>query len=133
MSESNMDSLLVSSIQLLEGSLIVETNIGQCFAMQKFQCCGAANHKMHSLGKKRSTVRHGCPTDPLKSAAFRRLYQKSLRNNGISQIKRAPSCNKGRRSHAQRQGVGSSIRRVAAFSGSVLADWIMRDSHAEYK
>jgi hypothetical protein len=73
MSESNMGSLLVSPIQLLEENLIVEMNIEQCFAMQKFQCCGAANHKAHSFSKKRLTVRRGCPRDPPTSAAFRRL------------------------------------------------------------
>jgi hypothetical protein len=71
-----MESLLVSPIQFLDENLIVEMNIGQDFAMQKFQCCGAANPKAHSLGKKRLTVRHGCPTDPLKSAVFRRLPKK---------------------------------------------------------
>jgi hypothetical protein len=77
MSESNMGSLLASSIQLLEENLIVEMNIGQYFAMQKFQCCGAANHQMHSLGKKRLTVRHGCSPDPLKIGRAPSGYRES--------------------------------------------------------
>src|ERR1700712_5550232 len=54
-------SLLVVTIQLLEESLIVEMNIGQYTALQKFRCCGAANLKTHSEGKDRLTFRHGCP------------------------------------------------------------------------
>jgi hypothetical protein len=77
MSESNMGSLLASSIQLLEGNLIVEMNIGQYVAMQKFKCCGAANHGMHSFSKKRLTVRHGCPPERPKSAAVRPGFQES--------------------------------------------------------
>jgi hypothetical protein len=42
MSESNMGSLLVLTIQPLEESRIVKTNIGQRLAMQQFQCCDAA-------------------------------------------------------------------------------------------
>jgi hypothetical protein len=51
MSESNMGSLLVLTIQLLEESLIVGLNIGQGFALQQFQCCDAAKYNMHGFGK----------------------------------------------------------------------------------
>src|ERR1700730_14369573 len=44
-------SLLISTIQLLEVSLIVEMNIEGDVALQKFLCCDAANHKTHSAGK----------------------------------------------------------------------------------
>jgi hypothetical protein len=52
MSESNMGNLLVLTIQLLEGSLIVEVNIGENVAFWQFQCCGAARCKTHSNRKK---------------------------------------------------------------------------------
>jgi hypothetical protein len=68
-----MESLLASSIQFLKENLIVEMNIGQDFAMQKFQCCGAANHNAHSSSKKRLTIRRGSGADPPKPAAFRSL------------------------------------------------------------
>jgi hypothetical protein len=51
MSESNMGSLLVLTIQPLEEGLIVGTNIGDAFALQQFQCCGAARFIMHGSGK----------------------------------------------------------------------------------
>ena len=73
MSESNMGSLLVSTIQPLEGSLIVEMNIGRNIALQKFLCCDAANHKMHGMSKKRLTVRHGSPGDRSGHIIFRRI------------------------------------------------------------
>lgn len=50
MSESNMGSLLEVPIQPLEESLIVETNIDEYTAVQKFRCCGAANRKTHGNG-----------------------------------------------------------------------------------
>jgi hypothetical protein len=51
MSESNMGSLLVLTIQPLEEGLIVAGNIGQAFALQQFQCCDAARFNMHGFGK----------------------------------------------------------------------------------
>jgi hypothetical protein len=51
MSESNIGILLVLTIQLLEGSLIVELNIEQVRPFQEFQCCGAAKCKTHGEGK----------------------------------------------------------------------------------
>jgi hypothetical protein len=51
MSESNMGNLLVLTIQPLEGSLIVEMNIGQNAAVQEFNCCDAAKCKTHGVGK----------------------------------------------------------------------------------
>jgi hypothetical protein len=51
MSESNMGSLLVLTIQPLEESLIVEMNIEQNGAVQEFNCCDAAKCETHSNGK----------------------------------------------------------------------------------
>ena len=42
MSESNMVVSLVVTIQPLEGSLIVEMNIGENIAVRNFNCCDAA-------------------------------------------------------------------------------------------
>src|SRR5258708_17104599 len=60
-------NLLVSTIQPLEGSFIVEMNIGQGSALKKLKCCGAAKPKMHGKGKKRLTVRHSCLKPRLES------------------------------------------------------------------
>jgi hypothetical protein len=46
-----MGNLLVSTIQPLEAGRIVEMNIGQNVALQKFLCCDAANRKTHGVGK----------------------------------------------------------------------------------
>jgi hypothetical protein len=51
MSESNMGSLLVLTIQLLEESFIVGLNIRHDFAPQQFQCCDAARFNMHGFDK----------------------------------------------------------------------------------
>jgi hypothetical protein len=100
--------------------------------MQKFQCCGAANHEAHSLGKKRLTVRHGCPPHPPGPAVFVGEAKKSAQNSGISRIERTPSGNKDKRSHARRQGEGSRIRWLQASSEAASAARIMHDSHAQY-
>jgi hypothetical protein len=67
-----MGILLISVIQLLEKSLIVEMNIGQNTAVRKFLCCGAANPKMHGKPKKRLTIRHGLPKG---SSGYRAICQ----------------------------------------------------------
>src|SRR5580698_10387883 len=87
MSESNMGNLLVSTIQLLEESLIVEMNIERNIAMQKFLCCGAAKPKMHGKRKKQLTIRHGCPMDHSDGAIFGRIDANSLIIGGIFVLK----------------------------------------------
>jgi hypothetical protein len=51
MSESNMGSLLVLTIQPLEEGRVVGLNIGHDFALQQFQCCDAAKYNLHGFGK----------------------------------------------------------------------------------
>jgi hypothetical protein len=65
-----MGNLLASTIQLLEGSLIVEMNIERNIAMQKFLCCGAANPKTHGVRKKQLTIWHDCQLDRSDGAIF---------------------------------------------------------------
>jgi hypothetical protein len=77
MSESNIGNLLVSTIQPLEAGRIVEMNIERNVALQKFLCCDAANRKMHGIGKKRLTVRHGCPKIVLLAQYFAEFEQKA--------------------------------------------------------
>jgi hypothetical protein len=82
-----MGNLLVSTIQLLEESLIVEMNIERNIAMQKFLCCGAAKPKMHGKRKKQLTIRHGCPTDHSDGAVFGRIDANSPIIGGIFVLK----------------------------------------------
>jgi hypothetical protein len=52
MNESNMVSLLVFTIQLLEASLLVEMNIDHYTAVQQAKCCDAAKRDLHGCLKK---------------------------------------------------------------------------------
>jgi hypothetical protein len=82
-----MGNLLVSTIQLLEESLIVEMNIERNIAMQKFLCCGAANAKMHGMCKKQLTIRHSCQMDRSDGAIFGRIDTNSPIFSGIFVLK----------------------------------------------
>jgi hypothetical protein len=54
-----MGSLLAISIQLFWKSIIVEMNIDEICALQKFEWCDAANPKSHNSNKEGLSFQHG--------------------------------------------------------------------------
>jgi hypothetical protein len=67
----------VVTIQPLEGSLIVEMNIEHSIAVRQFQCCGAANTKVHSKGKVSLTGQQCCPIGRQRRLVLGRAAKKS--------------------------------------------------------
>jgi hypothetical protein len=106
MSESNMDNLL-SVFDSALGSLIVEMNIEQNIALQKFICCDAAKSRMHSRGNGRLTIRHGAVMDrprrpfSAESSKYRVYSRHCRRGDPAPSVNRDGHCRDGIKENVQ--------------------------------